>query len=286
MTDIADRSDYQTKIRLDHWLAQQYPDFSRAFLQKLCSNNEVLVNGVPEKSGFKLKPEDNVEVLYDLASSVKIEDIELPILFQDKDVIVINKPSGVISHSRGRYWYEPSVASFIRQLTHQDGDRAGIVHRLDRATSGVMICARNQSAQQWLQHQFSSRQVKKTYSAIITGQLKPSAAVIDMPIERNPKAPATFRAGPNGKQAITTYRTISDSAKYSLVELQPYTGRTHQLRVHLKQLGHPIVGDTLYAGETATRLMLHARSLEITLPGKIKKVFEAPLPREFKVFIP
>lgn len=271
----------QARVRLDQWLAEQYPDISRSFLQKLCANGEVLVNGVPEKSGYKLKPTDVVALTYDVSSIDRIPDIELPVIYQDKDVIVINKPAGVISHARGRYWNEPSVASFIRQKTGQDGSRAGIVHRLDRATSGVMICAKNQSALSWLQKQFSARNVKKTYIALISGSLAESEAVIDMPIERNPKKPATFRVGPNGKTAQTTYRTTMSTSKCSLLELKPLTGRTHQLRVHLKQLGHPIVGDVLYDGLPAKRLMLHAAKLELTLPDSQRVVFEAPLPIEF-----
>jgi 23S rRNA pseudouridine1911/1915/1917 synthase len=283
MINSVDKPVYPVKIRLDHWLAQQYPDISRSFLQKLCSSDEVLVNGKAEKSGFKLKPEDKVEVLYDMASIAKIDDINLPIIYQDKDVVVINKPSGVISHSRGKYWNEPSVASFIRQLTGQQGERPGIVHRLDRATSGVMICARNQAAMSWLQAQFAQRKVQKTYAALVDGAPVPLEAIIDMPIERNPKAPSSFKVGANGKPAQTTYKTLSVVGNVALVELKPHTGRTHQLRVHMKQLGHPILGDKLYGGPVANRLMLHAKSLELVTPDKQQVTFEAPLPPEFSI---
>lgn len=269
------------KQRLDHYLAEQYTDISRAFLQKLCNTDQVLVNGKPEKSGFKLKPSDEVKVLYDMAQIEKIEDIDLPILFQDDDVLVINKPAGVISHSRGKYWNEPSVASFIRQVSAQPGDRAGIVHRLDRATSGVMICAKNQTALEFLQKQFHDRKVKKTYMAVVSGHLDPEEAVIDMPIERNPKAPSTFRVGSNGKVAQTRYKVVKSSDLYDEVQLEPATGRTHQLRVHLEHQGHPIVGDTLYKGKPAERLLLHAFELTIDLPGGGAKTFTAPLPPEF-----
>ncbi len=118
----------EVKIRLDHYLAKEYNDISRAFLQKLCNTDQVLVNGKPEKSGYKLKSRDRVEVLYDMAGIEKIENIDLPILYQDDAIVVINKPAGIISHSRGKFWNEPSVASFIRQLTSHEGERAGIVH--------------------------------------------------------------------------------------------------------------------------------------------------------------
>lgn len=269
------------KIRLDVYLADRYPDVSRSFLQKLCTTDQVLVNDKPEKSGFKLKPEDTVSLLYDMASIEKIEDIDLPILYQDENVLVINKPAGVISHSRGKYWNEPSVASFIRQLTSQPGERAGIVHRLDRATSGVMICAKNQDTMVQLQKQFAGRSIKKIYIAIVSGHLAPAEAVIDMPIERNPKLPSTFRVGVNGKPAQTTYHVTASTSHHDLLQLEPATGRTHQLRVHLAHQGHPILGDKLYDGEVASRLYLHAQSLTVRLPNTQEHTFTAPIPLEF-----
>lgn len=275
------RADIESKQRLDTFLAGQFPAISRSFLQKLCSDDQIEVNGMPQKSGFKISPDDTIDVLYDMASIEKIEDIDLPILFQNDDIVVINKPAGVISHARGRYWNEPSVASFVRQLTGQEGERAGIVHRLDRATSGVMICARTTAAMQQLQAQFAARTVQKTYSATVEGVMEPSEAVIDMPIERNPKAPSTFRVGANGKTAQTEYHVEKTSRHYSQLQLLPRTGRTHQLRVHLKYRGHPIIGDVLYGGKDALRLFLHASALELDLPDGSRQRFEAPLPPEF-----
>lgn len=276
----------EVRKRLDQYVLERFPALSRSYASRLVTDGKVLVNGEVSKPGYKLRGHDKVVIDFDVATLEQIPDIDLPVLYEDNNVVVINKPAGVISHSRGRYWNEPSVASFIRQLTGQNGDRPGIVHRLDRATSGVMICARNQAALSWLQKQFADRKTKKTYAAIIAGKLNPPEAIIDMAIERNPKAPATFRIGPNGKPAQTTYKMLATSNHYALVELTPLTGRTHQLRVHLKQVGHPIVGDILYGGTTANRLMLHARRLEITLPNKKKMAFEAPLPAEFKTYVP
>lgn len=269
------------KVRLDHYLAKKYPDISRAFLQKLCNTEQVLVNGKPEKSGYKLRGNDEVNVTYDMAGIEKIDDIDLPILFQDDNVLVINKPAGVISHSRGKFWNEPSVASFIRQITGQNGERAGIVHRLDRATSGVMICAKNEATMVSLQKQFADRKVKKIYRAVVLGHLEPPEAIIDMPIERNPKAPSTFKVGSNGKPAQTKYKVIKSTSQYDELELVPATGRTHQLRVHLLHQGHPIVGDTFYKGQPALRLYLHAYQLTIDVPGGQQMTFTAPLPVEF-----
>lgn len=269
------------KARLDIVLADAYPALSRSFLQKLCASDQVQVNGHPQKSGYKVSPGDEVTVLYDMASIEKVDDIDLPILFQNDDVIVINKPTGVISHARGRYWNEPSVASFVRQITGQEGERAGIVHRLDRATSGVMICAKTAAAMTHLQRQFADRSVKKTYVAVVSGHMNPERAIIDMPIERNPKAPSTFRVGPNGKPSQTQYAVLKSSDTLQMLELQPRTGRTHQLRVHLKHTGHPIVGDTLYGGVVKDRLYLHANRLTLRLLDGTEHVFEAPIPNEF-----
>ncbi len=212
------------------------------------------------------------------------EEIDLPIIYEDESVIVIDKPAGIISHARGRYWDEPSVASFIRQKISFNGqnERAGIVHRLDRATSGVMICAKNSQALKYLQKQFGNRTVSKTYLAIVNGKMKPQEAIIDLPISRNPKKPQTMMVEDGGKAAITEYATLETSSKYSLIELRPKTGRTHQLRVHLNYIGKPIIGDLVYSGEPAERLFLHASSLQIILPstGEVA-IFQSPLPSVF-----
>jgi RluA family pseudouridine synthase len=201
-------------------------------------------------------------------------------------VLVINKPIGLLSHSKGTFNSEATVATWLEDhFKGEKHNRAGIVHRLDRATSGVMIVAKNEEAYKWLQKQFSSRKVKKAYVAIVSGHLTHSEAIIDLPIERNPKAPQSFRVGPSGKSASTEYSVLSSNDNSSLIELRPTTGRTHQLRVHLAHLGHPIVGDTIYKGKPADRLYLHAKSLEITLPSKERKVFEVPLPKEFKLYM-
>jgi 23S rRNA pseudouridine1911/1915/1917 synthase len=148
-----------------------------------------------------------------------------------------------------------------------------------------MICTKNSTALAWLQKQFSTRKVVKTYVAVVTGTPKELEAVIDIPIERNPKAPATFRAGSGGRSAQTHLRVLQQADGYSLLELRPLTGRTHQLRVHLKYTGHPIVGDMLYGGVAAPRLLLHAKDLTITLPDQKSHSFEAPIPAEFKQFM-
>lgn len=272
----------QARQRADVLACEKLPSISRAYIQKLFGDGRITINDELQKPGYRMRLGDTMTINFEPVDLDQIPDIDLPIIYQDDQVVVINKPTGVISHSRGKYWDEPSVASFVRQLTGQEGERAGIVHRLDRATSGVMICAKTSEALKTLQKQFSDRTVKKTYRAVVAGHMKQPEAIIDMPIERDPKQPQTFRVGAQGKASSTQYKVIAESQKYSLLELTPKTGRTHQLRVHLEELGHPIVGDTLYDGEAADRLMLHAFSLEITLPSSERKVFSADEPDEFK----
>jgi len=278
--------------RLDQRVIEMIPTLSRAFAGKLIEQGRVQVNSAPVlKAGYKMRANDVVLIDFDEKEEAKIPDIELPILYEDDDCVVINKPIGVLTHSKGAFNPEATVATWLRRrlakgewqsTTDLSGNaRAGIVHRLDRATSGVMICAKSPTALSWLQKQFSLRKAKKHYVAVVTGQLPHEHAVIDMPIERNPKKPQTFRVGANGKHAITEYKVLRTSGNLSLVELTPQTGRTHQLRVHLAQLGHPIVGDTLYAGHPAERMYLHALSLEITVPSRERLTFSSTLPAEF-----
>jgi 23S rRNA pseudouridine1911/1915/1917 synthase len=268
--------------RLDVYVLEQQPTISRAFAAKLIDQGRVLVNNRPSKPGHKLREQDDVVIDYVPEVEERVPDIDLPTLYEDDDCIVINKPVGILTHSKGAFNPEATVASFVRSRVNGiAGERAGIVHRLDRATSGVIICAKNPAALSWLQKQFAHRKAKKSYIAIVNGQLDPPHAIIDMPIERNPKAPATFRVGINGKSAMTEYQVEQSNSRYSLLQLKPQTGRTHQLRVHLAQQGHPIVGDIIYGGEPAERLFLHAESLEITLPNRERTTFTAKLPKEF-----
>lgn len=270
--------------RLDQKVVELIPQLSRAFAGKLIGQSRVTVNGtVRLKAGHKIHDGDEVIIDYDVAEMDNIPDIELEVLYEDDDCVVINKPVGLLTHSKGAFNPEATVATWLRLRTKDiNGNRAGIVHRLDRATSGVMICAKTPEALSWLQKQFAQRRTKKTYYAVIAGTLDPLEAVIDMPIERNPKAPAMFRVGVLGKASRTLYKVINSSTSYTLVELKPETGRTHQLRVHLAHLGHPIVGDVLYKGEPAERLYLHAEELEITIVKEHeRKVFTVPVPQEF-----
>lgn len=272
--------------RLDVFLTDRVGSVSRASINKLINQGKITVNKQKEKNGYKLKLDDTIAVDFDFEAAQIIPKIELPILYEDDDCIVINKPTGVLTHSKGAFNPEATVATFIAgKIKDMEGERAGIVHRLDRATSGVIICAKTPEALSWLQKQFSSRKVKKTYYAVIQGELDPPKAIVEVPVERNPHDPKTFRAGQSGKPAITAYDTMDEGNGYSLIKLDPQTGRTHQLRVHLKYLGHPIVGDPIYGGEEYPRLLLHAEKLELTLPNHERKVFESPLPSEFQAIL-
>lgn len=272
-----------TAKRLDAFLAETRPEYSRSTWQKLIKNGAVSVNGAVEES-----PKRQIEPATDTVESNGIEqpdfsDDTLPIIYEDDNVIVANKPVGVLTHSKGALNDEFTVAEFFRGFTTNglDTNRPGIIHRLDRDTSGVIIGARNDETALKLKKQFSERTVKKTYVAIVTKAPELPTGIIDIPIGRNPSAPSTFRADTNGKSAQTHYDVLSvadDGA--ALIRLQPRTGRTHQLRVHLAHLGCPIVGDRVY-GKESDRLMLHAYQLEITIPVGQREVFTAPIPAEF-----
>jgi 23S rRNA pseudouridine1911/1915/1917 synthase len=269
------------KKRLDLELAERYPETSRSTWQKYIKAGYVMVSGeVQTSSKFDVLPTDTIAVTIPDATDFT-KDV-LPILYIDDNVIVIDKPVGVLSHSKGAMNDEFTVADFFRRYStyNADTNRPGIIHRLDRDTSGVMIGARNAETATLLQKQFADRKTKKTYMAIVDGAPKLAKAQIDLPIGRNPAAPSTFRVDTKGKVALTMYEVLASNGKESLVQLHPRTGRTHQLRVHMAYLNTPIKGDKVY-GKPSDRLYLHARSLEITIPDGDRRTFESKLPQSF-----
>lgn len=276
------------KKRLDSELALRYPDTSRSTWQKYIKDGRVKVNGIVQLSP-KYDVTENDTIAIEVPPRPTHEDKELPVVYMDDDIIVINKPTGVLTHAKGVMNDEFTVADFFRRYTTVglDTNRPGIIHRLDRDTSGIMIGARTPDAATVLKAQFADRKAKKTYVAIVDGTLEHDSATIDVPIGRNPTAPSTFRVDPAGKSAVTGYKVdgVSESGRYSRVTLLPRTGRTHQLRVHMAYLGTPIVGDRVYKGTAADRLMLHAEALEITVPGSERKTFSAPVPVEFSTYM-
>lgn len=256
-------------VRLDTVMTEVFKSYSRATLQKFIRKGFVTVDGK-----VILKPNTQilrgVRVELNIPEEMKNADVKPEVIYEDEDVLVVNKPAGLLSEAKGEYCPERTLADF-----------GLIAHRLDRDTSGVMILAKNEKAQDFLKKQFQNRTTKKTYFAVVSGRPKLDEARIDLPIKRDLKRPTTFRVDANGKEAETFYSVVRSGNGYSLVELKPTSGRTHQLRVHMKYLGHPILGDMVYGGDKADRLFLHANRLEVDLPNGERRMFEAKLPEEF-----
>lgn len=275
-------------MRLDQYVAQFWPEYSRSVWKKYIESGFVQVNGTMEVSSkYKLGEDD--EVTIHIPDDPDYSKHTLPIIYEDEHVIVINKPAGVLTHAKGEVSEEFTVADFVRpRMTEPEtSNRPGIVHRLDRDTSGVIICTKDASTKTLVQKQFQDRKAHKTYLAIVRGTPKQQAATLELPIERNPKKPSTHRVGANGKPAVTRYEVLASNATFSVIRLYPETGRTHQLRVHLAYLGTPIVGDRLYGSEKSpiNRLCLHAEELEITIPTSRRETFRAEPPADFKKFV-
>lgn len=273
----------KARSRLDVELAKRYPNLSRSTLQKYIKSGYVSVNGV-----VITKPKHDTTDVDDIALQPQEmpshDGKTLPIIYSDDHVIVVNKPNGVLTHSKGVLSTEFTVADFFRRYTHVGlaTNRPGVVHRLDRDTSGVIVGARDEQAATLLKKQFADRTVHKHYLAIVHGTPKEPRANIDLPIGRNPSAPSTFRVDSSGKVAQTSYEMLATNGEYSLLLLKPLTGRTHQLRVHLEYINTPIVGDRVYGRKVASdRLYLHALRLEVTTPPSRRQVFYAPAPKEF-----
>ncbi len=269
------------KVRLDSFLANTFDTSrSRSLWQKYIKSGAVQVNSRVVTSP-KTEIETTDEIVVKLPEQTT-DKTDIPVLYEDQDIVVINKPAGVLTHAKGGISQEHTVADMLQPLTTfaSDTNRSGIIHRIDRNTSGVLVGARTPDAASFLQKQFADRTTKKTYIAIVEGVPKHSEALIDLPIGRSPAKPSTFRVDPKGKSAQTAYRVLGVSNGKSLVELRPRTGRTHQLRVHMAHIGHPIVGDIVY-GKSSERMFLHAYQLEITAPNGERMTFVAPIPDEF-----
>ena len=267
---LAEQKEAPEKVRLDILMTEIYKSYNRSSLQKFIELGFVTVDGELAKKANQ-KFERGVKIDLKVPDEQKNADLIPEKIYEDENVLVLNKPAGLLSMAKGEYCPEKTL-----------GDYGLLVHRLDRDTSGVVILAKNEEVQKFLKRQFQDRKTHKTYYAIIDGQPKLDAARIDLPIARDLKRPTTFRVDAKGKESETFYKVLKTDGKHSLVELKPISGRTHQLRVHMKYLGHPILGDVVYGGEKADRLYLHAGSLEITLPGGKRTVFTVPMPKEFK----
>ena len=283
-------------VRLDTYLAER-EGVPRSLVQKLIKTGVAMVNGeVVTRPARSISEADNVVFQPPSAPDEGewLAGFRRYVIYADDNVIVVNKPAGMLVHAKGSIAKELTVADYVRSqfnpdelASNADNNRLGIVHRLDRATSGVMICARNLATASYLSRQFAERKVKKVYLALVSSLPGHSAARINLPIRRSRRAPSTFVVDSNGKVAITDYTVQKEYPDgRALLELRPLTGRTHQLRVHLAYLGCPIVGDAVYGhARYGDRLMLHAYQLEISIPGQDgaeRRIFTAPLPADFR----
>ena len=276
---LPENEEKKERIRLDHLLMKKHPEYNRSTLQNFIKSGYVTVDDKTiKKPNYEIIKEENPKIILSVPEKKLKEDVKQFLIYEDDNVIVLNKPSGLLSMAKGEFTTEPTLE-----------DYGLLVHRLDRDTSGVVILAKNEAVRTMLRNQFQDRKAHKTYYAIVDGHPKLDEALINLPIARNLKHPTTFMVDANGKPAETYYKVIKKNGKYSLVELKPVTGRTHQLRVHLNYIGCPIVGDRVYNEKSkADRLMLHAASLEITIPGEtsnIRKTFSAELPKSFSELI-
>ncbi len=293
--------------RIDQALAARLPDLSRATLQRLIREGLVLVGGQPVRASHRVRGGERVTVTIPPPRPPRPlpEAHDLSILHEDGDLIVLDKPAGVVVHP-GAGAHAGTLVNFLlhhcRDLSGIGGqERPGIVHRLDRDTSGVLVVAKNDAAHRSLSAQFKARQVRKVYEAVVWGQPRRAQDTIDTPIGRHPGARVRMSVLASGRAARTTYRVVARLGPVSLLEVHPETGRTHQIRVHLKSIGHPVVGDRVYRGRRAetvldmatrgslllyTGLALHARSLGFTHPRTGAWVqYEAPRPADLASLI-
>ncbi|MBI4891162.1 MAG: RluA family pseudouridine synthase [Acidobacteria bacterium] len=281
-------------VRLDHFLSARLPEFSRSRLTSWIAEGRVTLNGTPAKPSAKLKSGDLIDVqpveLKPLRASA--EEIPLDILYEDSDVVAINKPSGMVVHAGAGQHSGTLVNALLHHfqaLSSVGGDlRPGIVHRLDKGTSGVMLVARTDAAHRELARQFAERDVKKTYLALVQGRVRVETGSIDSAITRDPirRTRMTARLG-TGRPAYTEFRVLERLPRHTLLQVRIGTGRTHQIRVHLSQFGYPIAGDSLYGGARAPedRPWLHSWRIEFSSPSTGRLVqLEAPIPPELEAW--
>lgn len=277
--------------RLDRYLALALPQFSRSRLQNLIRTGDVQLQGQAARTRETVRAGDVVRLIEPAVVEIedKAEEIPLEILFEDEDLLVLNKPPGLVVHPGAGNQTHTLVNALLHHCTNLSGiggkERPGIVHRLDKDTSGCLVVAKNDAAHQELARQFAEREVKKIYLALVAGKLKKPHGTIDAAIGRhrvNRKKMAITEA--RGRVAKTDYRVLQFGHGVSLLECALHSGRTHQIRVHLQHLGHPILGDSLYGkAGSAPRQMLHAWKLGFTHPGtKERLFFEAPIPEDFR----
>ncbi len=283
-------------LRLDKFLAQSEPEVSRGQFQQLIAEGEVLVNGeVQQKASFKLEPGSVISYSIPVQEETQLlhQAIAVDVIYVDENVIVVNKPAGMVVHPGAGNTQDTLVNAILHRWPEiaqvGDAERPGIVHRLDKDTSGVLILARNEAAYSWLVRQFKSRKTKKTYMALVDGEPPSPTGRIEASIGRDEKIRQRMAVvyGDKGKSAITEYYTLESYRDHTLLEVQPLTGRTHQIRVHLAFLGCPVAGDKIYGRRKKSlelpRFFLHAHKLTVKLPGDEEPTeFTAPLAADLK----
>ena len=284
----------QANVRVDKYLSEQLPDVSRSYLQKIIKDGQVLANGKPVKANYKVSQGDEIELEIPEAVEPEIEpeDLPLDILYEDADVILINKPKGMVVHpSAGHY-----SGTLVNGLMYHCKDdlsgingvlRPGIVHRIDMDTTGVIIACKNDRAHNVIAEQLKEHSITRRYRAIVCGNIKEEEGTVDAPIGRHPtdrKKMAIVQK--NGKEAVTHYRVLERFGNYTYIECQLETGRTHQIRVHMTSIGHPLLGDEVY-GKTKAPFKLEGQTLHAMVLGFVHPTtgeymeFEAPLPAYF-----
>ena len=280
--------------RIDAYLSEKLEDTSRVAIQRLITNGKVLVNGKIIKPSYKMQAGDKIEVEEEIPVevSLKAQEIPLDIIYEDNDIIIVNKPKGMVVHPANGNPDGTLVNAIMAickdSLSGIGGEiRPGIVHRLDKDTSGIIIVAKNDKAHINLSEQIKNHKVKKTYIALVRGIVKENEATINMPIGRSEKDRKKMAVTKKGKEAITHFKVLQRYDNYTLLQVNIETGRTHQIRVHLSQIGYPIVGDEVYSnGKNEWNVKgqcLHAKSLEFTHPITGEKMYlEAKLPEYFE----
>lgn len=280
-------------VRLDKFLAEKLRELSRSSIQQLIREGLVLVDGVPSKPSYRLKGGELVTVTIPPPPPLEPEPFPIPldVVYEDRWIIVINKPAGLVVHPAPGHQSDTLVNAILARWPElrglEDRTRLGIVHRLDKDTSGLIVVARDERTKVELQRQFKERLVRKVYLALVMGKIYPLHGRIEAPIGRSLRNRKKMAVISGGREAITEYRVLEYLPGYSYIEVYPLTGRTHQIRVHLSYKGHPIVGDRIYGRGPSIpgleRPFLHAYSLTFKHPASGEEMtFKAPLPPELE----